>query len=89
MLVHRGNTVETAFKINAPTGTFVSNLDSIIEEHLKQIFGPKDGDYFTHSSEIRLTPSGKKYKTLVIEDIDGDLHRMFFELIIQKGNGIL
>jgi hypothetical protein len=89
MLVHRGNTVETAFKLNAPSGTFVSNLDNIIEEHLKQIFGQHDGDYFTYSSELRSTISGKKYKVLFIEDKEGDKHHMFFELIIPKGTGIL
>ena len=89
MLIHRGNTIESAIKLHAPSGTFVDNLDNMISEQLSQLFGGNDGDYFTYSSELRSTLSGKKYKVLFIEDIDGDKHHIFFELIIPKGTGII
>lgn len=80
MNIQIANSVATAIKVSVKLYG-QHNAEQVINEHINNIFGGTDGDYFIVNSMKRQTPNGKEYKLVLVEDRDQVKHQVFFELV--------
>ena len=80
MKVHRGTTVQTAFRIEYKTFE-TQKVDQIANETIDQIFGVNDGDYMIRNQMTHPTPGGKTYRVYLVEDNDKQMHEIYFEMV--------
>ena len=71
--IYSGRTVSVPVEGDGHSGK-VNNMHKILDE----VFGQKDGAYFTHAETLHLR-DGKKYNVVLVEDSKGNKFQIWFD----------
>ena len=85
MKIHRATSADNSIKLHTKPYE-ETNIDSMISNHLDEMFGSKNGDYFILNAQTRSDFRGKKFRILLVEDKEMDKHQLYFEIITPLTN---